>query len=70
MFIFAITLVSTLIAGWTALNLKAEANTESIANLFVEVANNKREFVTGNIQLSAQLSQIQTDLQWIKAKIK
>jgi hypothetical protein len=58
-----------IVMAWTTLSLKTSANAESILQLSGKVQNDEQIDQTASVQISIQLSQIQTDIQWIKTKM-
>lgn len=67
---FFVLFVGGVIIGWTTMKIQAENTAMNLSILSKEVTANKNENNEASIQLSAQLAQIQTDLQWIKTKLK
>lgn len=67
---FLVLFIGGVIIGWTTIQLETKANTNSILDINNRIQKNETMTAAANVQLSAQLGQIQTDLQWIKAKLK
>ena len=58
------------IVAWTTLNLNVNANAESIQKVIVQQQKDETTFQQAAVVQSGQYSQIEADLQWIKAKLK
>lgn len=62
--------IGSIIVAWTNLSLSNSSNAQSIIELSQNQKNHEEANIVVNSQIQIQLSQIQTDLSWIKLKLK
>lgn len=67
---FLVLFIGSVVIAWTTLNLQTQANTNRIEAVSARVERNETITAAANIGLSTQLSQMQTDILWIREKLR
>jgi hypothetical protein len=67
---YIVLFVGSVVVGWTTLSISSNANAQSILDITTRLKQHETDGASLNSQIQIQLSQIQTDLAWIKLKLK
>lgn len=67
---FLVLFIGSVIVAWTTMSLRIDASANELDAINKRVEANEQKSESSSLQLSAQLSQIQTDLNWIRERLR